>query len=159
MIVMGKLPEFPIEGGCACDRVRYRLTAPPLGVYLCHCTDCQTITTSAFVEGAPVRAETLEILKGELKEWERIHTTSGARPKQYSCAHCGVRLYSTTDKSPHTRTLRIGTLDDTSWLVPTGSIWMQSAQSWFVPPEGMVLYDDQGDMAAICRKWTAEWVV
>lgn len=155
---MTRLPQFPVEGGCACDRVRYRLTARPAGVYLCHCTDCQTITTSAFVEGAPVRAETLEILQGELKEWERIHTTSGLRPKQYSCAHCGVRIYSVNAAYPEVRTLRIGTLDDTSWLNPAGSIWMKSAQPWFKPPEGHLVFDDQGDMQAILRKWQAEWV-
>jgi hypothetical protein len=152
---MSKLPQFPVEGGCACDRVRYRLTEAPRSVYLCHCTDCQTITTSAFVEGAQVRADSLEILQGELKEWERIHTTSGARPKQYSCSHCGVRIYSLSDKAPGIRTLRAGTLDDTSWLNPSGSIWMQSAQPWVVLPEDMLRYEDGGDFTAIARKWQA----
>jgi hypothetical protein len=155
---MSKLPQFPVEGGCACDRVRYRLTAPPLGVYLCHCTDCQTITTSAFVEGAQVKEESLEILQGELKEWERIHTTSGARPKQYSCSHCGVRIYSLSTKAVGVRTLRAGTLDDTTWLNPAGSIWAKSAQPWVKLPEDMLVFDDAGDIAAICKKWRAEWV-
>jgi hypothetical protein len=155
---MSKLPNFPIEGGCACDRVRYRLTEAPACVYLCHCTDCQTITTSAFVEGALVRPEALEILQGELMEWERIHTTSGARPKQYSCQHCGVRIYSASGKTPTYRTLRIGTLDDTTWLKPAGSIWTKSAQSWVRLPDDILAFDDGGDMKAIIAKFQAEWV-
>lgn len=154
---MNKRPQFPVEGGCACDRVRYRLKAAPSCVYLCHCTDCQTITTSAFVEGALVGHDDLDIFQGqdELMQWQRIHTTSGKRPNQYSCRHCGVRIYS--DSRPGVLTLRAGTLDDTSWLNPAGAIWMRSAQPWFQPPKGMLLYDDGGDFPAIRDRWQAEW--
>jgi hypothetical protein len=155
---MSKLPDFPVEGGCACDRVRYRLTAPPMNVYLCHCTDCQTITTSAFVEGAFVAPDNLEITQGrdELMCWERIHTTSGKRPAQFSCRHCGVRIYS--QSRPELLTLRIGTLDDTRWLKPAGSIWMASAQPWFILPDGVLRYEDGGDFTAITAKWQTEWI-
>ena len=34
-----KLPAFPVEGGCQCGTVRYRLKAAPLGIYACHCKD------------------------------------------------------------------------------------------------------------------------
>ena len=155
---MGKLPSFPVEGGCACDRVRYRLTAPPMNVYLCHCTDCQTITTSAFVQGAFVATEAFEITRGQddLMTWQRIHTTSGGRPAQFSCRHCGVRIYS--QRRPDILTLRAGTLDDTAWLTPAGSIWTKSKQPWVVLPDGVLCYDDDGDMAAIAAKWQAEWV-
>eukprot|EP01036_Dinobryon_divergens_P058580 gene58580-78143_t len=36
-----KLPQFPVDGGCQCGAVRYRLLAAPLGIYACHCKDCQ----------------------------------------------------------------------------------------------------------------------
>jgi hypothetical protein len=155
---MSKLPKFPVEGGCACDRVRYRLTAPPMNIYICHCTDCQTITTSAFVQGAFLAPEHLQITQGreELMEWQRIHTTTGKRPSQYSCRHCGVRIYS--QSRPNIVTVRIGTLDDTSWLKPAGSIWMKSAQSWVILPDDILRYDEDGDYAAINAKWQAEWI-
>jgi hypothetical protein len=155
---MSKLPKFPVEGGCACDRVRYSLKAPPFSVYLCHCKDCQTITTSAFVEAGHIPVAALEITRGQddLMRWERIHTTSGKRPAQYSCRHCGVRLYS--QGKPEILTVRLGTLDDTSWLKPAGSIWMSSAQPWVVIPEGTLLYDEDGDWPAINAKWQAEWI-
>lgn len=155
---MGKLPSFPVEGGCACDRVRYRLNAAPMNVYLCHCTDCQTITTSAFVQGAFVATEVFEITRGpgDLMKWQRIHTTSGSRPDQFSCRHCGVRIYS--QKGSDILTLRVGTLDNTTWLTPVASIWTKSKQPWVVLPDNMLCYDGDGDMAAITAKWQAEWV-
>jgi hypothetical protein len=155
---LSKLPNFPVEGGCACDRVRYQLKAAPRNVYLCHCTDCQTITSTAFCEASFIAPDNLEITRGqdELMVWQRIHTTSGKRPNQYSCRHCGVRIYS--QSRPEVVTLRVGTLDDTSWLKPAGSIWMKSAQSWFVPPQGALTYEEDGDWPAITARWQAEWI-
>lgn len=43
---------FPMEGGCSCGRVRYRLERPPLIVHCCHCTGCQRETGSAFCVNA-----------------------------------------------------------------------------------------------------------
>ena len=50
---------------------------------------------------------------------------------------------------PEILTVRLGTLDDTSWLKPAGSIWMSSAQPWVAIPEGTLLYDEDGDWSAI----------
>ena len=74
---MTRLPTFPVEGGCACGAVRYRLTKAPPFVYTCHCSDCQKLTTSAFTLSAPVARDTLEITQGTLKSWTRATTDSG----------------------------------------------------------------------------------
>ena len=66
-----------------------------------------------------------------------------------------MRIYS--QSRPELLTVRLGTLDDTSWLKPAGAIWMSSAQSWVVMPEGTLLYDEDGDWPAINAKWRAEW--
>lgn len=39
---------FPLEGGCACGQIRYRLEQAPLVVNCCHCTSCQRETGTAF---------------------------------------------------------------------------------------------------------------
>ncbi len=33
--------DFPMEGGCTCRAVRYRMTTKPLFVHCCHCRWCQ----------------------------------------------------------------------------------------------------------------------
>jgi hypothetical protein len=38
----------PYTGGCVCGATCYRLTAEPLTLYACHCTDCQKRSGSAF---------------------------------------------------------------------------------------------------------------
>ncbi|KAH8891025.1 hypothetical protein GQ53DRAFT_747281 [Thozetella sp. PMI_491] len=48
---------FPLEGGCACGQVRYRLERPPLIVHCCHCTVCQRETGSGFGLNAQIEAD------------------------------------------------------------------------------------------------------
>lgn len=40
--------RFPMEGGCCCGHVRYRLERAPLVTQCCHCTSCQRETGTAF---------------------------------------------------------------------------------------------------------------
>lgn len=42
----------PYSGGCLCGALRYRVTAEPLTLYACHCTDCQRRTGTAFAPDA-----------------------------------------------------------------------------------------------------------
>src|SRR5215467_12737617 len=54
------MPE--IAGGCLCGKVRYSATGEPAFVGVCHCTDCQKFTGSAFaiVIGVPKPALKVE---------------------------------------------------------------------------------------------------
>ena len=57
------------------------------------------------------------ILQGEPKGWR--HTSPGGTPViSRFCGNCGSRLYGERDGRLETVSLRAGTLDDTSWLVP-----------------------------------------
>ena len=44
----GKKVVLPLEGGCQCGAVRYAISAAPLTLYCCHCTECQAQSSSAF---------------------------------------------------------------------------------------------------------------
>ena len=33
--------DLPLDGGCTCRAVRYRMTSKPLFVHCCHCRWCQ----------------------------------------------------------------------------------------------------------------------
>ena len=41
-------PIFPLEGGCDCGRVRYRMETAPLFVHCCHCRWCQRETGASI---------------------------------------------------------------------------------------------------------------
>jgi hypothetical protein len=49
------------------------------------------------------------------------------------------------------RNIKPGTLDDSSWLIPTTHFWTRSAQKWVVIPEGATRYETQPETLA----WTS----
>jgi hypothetical protein len=120
-------PVLPLEGGCHCGAVRYRVSAAPMTVYNCHCKNCQKITGSAFVVSAMIPAAGFAIVQGTPARFE-WKADSGARRFGYFCGDCGSRLAHGQVPSSGVVSLRAGTLDDTSWIEPVGDIWTKSAQ-------------------------------
>ncbi len=135
-----EIPELPIEGGCQCGAVRYRLTGRPVVFYLCHCTECQRHTSSAFGESLRLRSDDVEIT-GEVATTWRI-AESGRKRYGHFCPSCGVRLVHGSDGGAEVN-MKAGTLDDTSWLAPAGHIWTRSAQRFMRFGEGELVYERQ----------------
>ena len=132
----------PYAGRCLCGATVYRVTAEPLLVYACHCTDCQKRSGSAFGLSMWVRRTDIEVTKGEAAT--HVSTTEDGRVRHGRiCATCGTRLWSEPQKHREFAIVRAGTLDDRSWLRPAAHLWTRSAQPWFVFPEGVPRYETQ----------------
>ncbi len=56
---------FPLDGGCDCGEVRYRLTTRPLIVHCCHCRWCQRESGAAFALNALIESERVVHLRAE----------------------------------------------------------------------------------------------
>ena len=122
----------PFEGGCLCGAVRYRVTKEPLGVVICHCTNCQKQTASDRSPVMFVPVEGLEFIKGKTKTL-RVQGTTGNMQSRHFCGDCGSPIMTQPDARPEIRTLKAGTIDDPSWLEPTAHIWVASA-----PPYALI---------------------
>jgi hypothetical protein len=147
-----RLPKFPVAGGCQCGNIRYKLKAPPSVFYLCHCTECQRQSSSAFGQSMRVRLDDLEIT-GEMARYAR-NTDRGTTLLCDFCPHCGTRLLHRRDAYGTEASLKAGSLDDTSWLAPAGHIWIQSKQKWVAIPEGDLAYAQQpDDYEALRNRW------
>ena len=131
-----RLPTFPIEGGCQCGAVRYRLTAPPLAVYTCHCRDCQRASGATGEMSMPIRRDTLEHLRGSLAAFDKT-AASGRVVRMLRCAECGTKVWNEPLSAKHLIIMKPGTLDDLSWATPVGSIWTDRAPPWVhIDPSG-----------------------
>lgn len=119
------LPAFPISGGCACGAVRYRLNAPPLSVYACHCMRCQKYT-GAYTLAMPVRRADIERMGTEPVEHDEP-ADSGRQSRIFFCPVCHVRVWHAPAAAGEL-TIMAGTLDDTAWLVPVAHIWTRFRQ-------------------------------
>ena len=125
-------------GGCACGAVRFRITAPLMGVGACHCTDCQKASGGGpnYVGLAPTEA--LEVTKGEARMF-RSHGDSGAEVSRAFCADCGTPLWSVPPGGPFTP-VKLGALDDNEDLTPTMHIYVASAPRWHLMHEGAATF-------------------
>jgi len=117
-----------IEGGCACGRVRYVLTEPPLTVRTCWCRECQYL--AAGNGSVNLRASRASLrLQGALGAWSTT-AASGNTVRRSFCPGCGTPVLSETSGSPDIVVLRVGTLDDPAAFPPKATIWTASAPPW-----------------------------
>ncbi|MCW2396796.1 MULTISPECIES: GFA family protein [unclassified Sphingobium] len=124
--------RFPQSGGCQCGAVRYELSAPPLGIWACHCSLCRKQSGSAFGLSMGVAIESLAFTQGTPAIWTR-NTDSGHRLDCLFCADCGSRLVHRRHRHEGMQTLKPGTLDDTSWVVPGRHFFAETALDWVRP--------------------------
>ncbi len=137
-----KKVSLPLKGGCQCGRLRYELTAAPLMLYACHCTNCQKQTGSAFVLSTAIVENAFSFVEGDPAKTEWISDAGAARYGLY-CGDCGGRICNGQTPSIGVLSLRAGTFDDRSWVRPAAHIWVKSAQSWIKFDEDDLLYDRQ----------------
>lgn len=121
---MIELPAFPVAGGCQCGAVRYELLGRPLGVYNCHCKDCQRFSGAGYSMSMVVRKADLRLTSGELDGYRKT-AQSGRIAVMQGCATCRTRIWNEPQSAPDLLILKPGTLDDAAWAVPAGNIWVE----------------------------------
>jgi hypothetical protein len=122
----------PLEGGCTCRAVRYRMTSPPMFVHCCHCRWCQRETGASFALNALIEADRVVLLGGRP---DVIHTPSlsGIGQKIARCPVCRIALWSNYGGAGDlVRFVRVGTLDEPDRLPPDIHIYTASKQPWIV---------------------------
>jgi hypothetical protein len=118
-----------IDGGCHCGHVTYRATVDPERVGICHCTDCQTLSGSAFRTFAFAPKDTFALLAGQPKLYVKT-AESGAKRVQAFCPECGTPIYSAEVGDSPFFSIRAGTARQRAELVPKIQIWCRSALGW-----------------------------
>ena len=83
-----------VEGKCHCGKIAYEATVDPDTVTICHCTDCQTLTGSAYRANIPAPAESFVLLRGQPKIYIKT-AESGTRRAHAFCPDCGTPIYAT----------------------------------------------------------------
>lgn len=117
-------------GGCLCGKVRYRLTAEPAAVAVCHCTHCQRQGGAVFSTNLMV-AEANFVQTGETKVFTD-KGDSGMAVWRHFCPACGSPIISKIEAMPGMVAVKAGTLDDMSGLTPGVEVYTDHAAP-FVP--------------------------
>ena len=117
-----------ITGRCHCGAISYEAEVDADAVTVCHCTDCQTLSGSAFRVVAPAKREGFR-LKGDPKIYVKTGE-SGRKRVQAFCGNCGSPIYSADAADPQVFNIRVGTADQRAALPPKLQIWCRSALGW-----------------------------
>lgn len=118
-----------IDGACHCGRITYEAEIDPEKVGICHCTDCQITSGTAYRTNVPTRKNTFRLLSGEPKIYVKT-ADSGNRRAHGFCADCGTGLFSTTETQREVYVLRVGAIRQRGVLRPRAQGWCRSAQPW-----------------------------
>lgn len=119
-----------IDGACHCGNVAFEAEIDADKVIVCHCTDCQTLSGSAFRTIAFAQDSSFRLLRGEMKVYVKTGE-SGNKREQTFCPECGSPVYSTSPgDGPKLLGLRVGTIQQRDSLKPSKQIWCRSAQDW-----------------------------
>ena len=120
-----------IDGACSCGSIKIEGEADPGTVSICHCTDCQTGTGTAFRVSIPVKGDSFKV-SGQPTIYITTTADSGNPRAQAFCGKCGSPLYSTSpgEGQQAMYIVRVGILKQRDQLEPKRQIWWRSARPW-----------------------------
>jgi hypothetical protein len=119
-----------IDGSCHCGYITYEAEADPERVSICHCTDCQRLTGTAFRTSISAPDTGFWILSGEPTTYVKTGD-SGRKRVQAFCPRCGSPIYATAPGAgPKVYNIRLGTVRQRDQLVPKVQIWCRSQPPW-----------------------------
>src|SRR5699024_5360411 len=134
--------SFPVDGGCDCGKIRYRMLTRPLIVHCCHCRWCQRETGASFALNAMIEADRVTVRREE-PEMVRTPSSSGVGQRIVRCPDCKIAVWSHYDGSGHlTKFVRVGSLDEPDVLPPDVHIFTASKQPWLVLPGDAQSYSE-----------------
>ncbi|MEW6056579.1 MAG: GFA family protein [Bdellovibrionota bacterium] len=115
-----------ISGGCLCEKVRYKISQPPISQGVCYCRQCQR---SGGAYGGPLLV--LYIVTFECSPEGLAFCTTrsddGSTVMRNFCKECGSHVFSQITDLPEIITVKAATLDDFSLFAPEYLVWTRSA--------------------------------
>jgi hypothetical protein len=131
-----------VSGRCHCGKITYEAVVDPDRVQVCHCTDCQVLTGSAYRVSVFAPGESFVLRTGTPRIYIKT-AESGAKRAHAFCADCGSPVYSSATSNPSAYTLRVGCLDQRAQLPPKRQIWCRSAIDWANSLDGVARVERQ----------------
>ena len=99
--------KLPLEGGCLCGGVRYRISAAPSHADYCHCRMCQRSTGAPVVPWLTVASAEFAWSTGEPAVYR-----SSQKAERLFCPRCGSQLVFREPAEPDHLDVTVASLDD-----------------------------------------------
>lgn len=119
------MPELPIDGGCRCGQVRFRITALPVMAMACHCTGCQRMTASAFSTTVMTPVDAFAIISGST-----VVGGMHAEPEHHHCDWCKGWVFTRLNERVPFVNVRATMLDDPAPFPPFIESYVSEKLPW-----------------------------
>lgn len=132
-----------ITGGCHCGKITYEAEISLDNVVICHCTDCQSLSGSAFRTVVFSETDAFTFLTGEPGVYVKTGD-SGNKREQTFCLNCGSPIYSTSvGDGPKQYGIMLVTVNQRNLITPKKQKWYGSSQSWTQEIRSLPVTDKQ----------------
>jgi len=128
--------KLPLEGGCHCGALRYRVSKTGEAGY-CHCRICQLTTGAPVLAWLHVPAGGFALIQGTPKVYK-----SSPRGERLFCGDCGTQLLYRGSDAPEVVDINVGSLDEPAAAPPGHHIFTASRISWFDTADDFPRYPD-----------------
>ena len=119
-----------VTGRCHCGQISWEAEIDPGAVRICHCTDCQRLTGSAFRTNVASLPGSFALTGGSPKIYLKTADSGNKRAHAF-CPDCGTPIYAAAPgPNPQSVGLRVGALDQRAELKPVRQGWCVSALPW-----------------------------
>lgn len=148
-----KKPDLPMEGGCRCGRVRFRVSKPAMLTSVCHCTGCQRMTGSAYSTTVTVPEDGFAVIQGE----PVIGGLHGPQGRHHHCDWCKSWVFTRIEPSMGFVNVRATMLDDASWFAPFVETYTSEALPWARTPaeRSYAKFPEMSDYASLLERYAA----
>ena len=118
-----------VDGRCHCGNITYEAEIDPETVGICHCTDCQRLTGTAYRTTVRAAAAGFVLKTGQPTIYIKTGD-SGTKRAHAFCPVCGTPVYAAALIDPTVYSLRLGTIEQRAALTPRRQAWCRSALPW-----------------------------
>lgn len=119
------MTKLPITGGCACGKLRFEASAPPIDVGYCHCTICRRTS------GAPVQVFACFHISDfrYTSATPAIYFSSEVGERRF-CSSCGTQIEYRDRVNPQFAEVSVGALDHPENFPPQSHDFDSSRIAW-----------------------------
>ena len=119
-----------VEGSCHCGQITFEAEVETTRFAICHCSECQTLTGTAFNTALPVSAAKFVVLMGEPRTYVKTAEQSGRKVLRAFCGNCGSPIYRHSLLDPSILMIGIGSIKQRKAFMPVLQVWKCSALPW-----------------------------
>lgn len=132
------------SGSCQCGAVKYSSTGNIIGLYICHCRECQKQSASAFGITLEVAKDGFCVTSGTPQYWNRA-TSGGRELKCAFCQICGSRLWHEYTSESNTISIKGGSLDSPLDVSNAIHVWTKQKLPGVIIPSNIEQFLEEPD--------------